>query len=313
VQRFNSPLPMENEWLGRLCCWKHHIVFRLRSTPEGPWYFALKAWAQTSVLVWPAIRHRYVGYANSFYFEPSTDIEAPMFKSVWDLDEWVACTYRMRSPRWQMANCPKSCSVVGCACRRTVTDLPVSLLKVASDNGFWLLERTFLVKLARHLDLDCGRAPTLIQVLLVLVMHCSHVAVTRAYEIISHRLANSEASMQFCAELAELDEVDECLDRFDRDTFGQQRDKAAAKLGEHGDFRSEYFKRMQAIHTEQQTTAKPKLGAKKKKTLVDSRWHRTDARRKRHDAEGGSRVHPTGNVHLARQSRWRVGDTLSPF
>jgi hypothetical protein len=260
AKRRNSQLPMEEEWLGRLCSWKHHLVMRRRTDHAGPWYFPLHSWSHTSVLCWPAKCHTFNGYHDKFYFLPSDEVIEPTFLSVWDVDEWVACAYNWRSPLWQMVNVPLSWSSVYPCCRAVAEKLPCSLLKLASDHGFWRLEKSYLTLICKRFKCALPAGASLLQTLLTMVMHFSKLTIDKAFDVIRFRLADGDESLRFCAELAQLDDVDDCLDRFDKQAFAKQQEKAETQVDDHNNFKSEFFARVEDIRKEAD-----KAGPKKKK------------------------------------------------
>jgi hypothetical protein len=138
------------------------------------------------------------------------------------------------------------------------------LLAVAGDFGFWRLSPSFLEQVAGYLRLALPAAPSRMTLFVRLVMKVCNCLAPLAAQKLRHRLAEGEQSSRFCLELAQMDEVDEVLDRYDHQAFKDEVKAATARRDEEKVFRDEFRKHMRAMRAEMHKGKKPKApGAKK--------------------------------------------------
>lgn len=221
-------------WLGQLCAHSHHLMLHKTGAPMSEWFQVLRNWGDSSVLVWPMIRHAFPGNRR-FWFEPVRDIIEPQLISFWDLDEWSAASFEWKSPLWQKINEPRTFAQLPFAIRRVSSGPPKRVLEVAAEKGFWRLGSTFLLQLARDLGVQVPGGPSLLQLLSSLVQSILNLDEWAAMEHLRHRLADFRSNNRHGHELLEVEELDGALETHDVKVMTQTKDEVKRDLQEAKD------------------------------------------------------------------------------
>lgn len=230
---------------------KHKILVR-KKDGSSPWLVALGCFNDSAALVWPAIMKDVRDSATFKFFEPDLTVKDFMLVTIFDLSEWVAFSYRWRSPLWQHKH--MGSSGLAPAIRAVVYGSPEPLLQVGAKHGFWQLELSWLQNLAGMIGLSLAKGSSLCAALLGILTEVLSCSEDEALEYARHRVGMNDEGSQFHQELLELDDVHEVLDRHDVKAVDQQRTTVANHLDERKRFVEEYGKKM---------AARPKAKAKR--------------------------------------------------
>lgn len=217
-------------WLSKLCDHSHTLILQEKATKL--WWMPLRNWGDSSVLAWPMHRRTF-GKNKFFVFEPMTGLVAPHFITVCDLSEWLAVSYEWRSPHWQKANAPEVFATVPLAVRRITSEKKArDVLVAAAEKGLWRLDATFLMTLARHLQLDLPGGPSLLQLLMALVRSILKVDDEECLAFLERRLAEHASSNRHAAELLEVEELDGVLESGDVKVLTDTKQQVKRQLNE---------------------------------------------------------------------------------
>lgn len=156
-----------------------------------------------------------------FYFAPSSDFQSLVFLTVGDYTTWEGRTIIWRSPLWQFENLPRSRSHwPGHAVRAFTDSEPHPILRLAALQGFWTLDRGWLLQLASHIGCEIPSGASVLDVVHCL---CKHLlsGIMSSSDILKRvqgRLQRSESVVSDdCEDLARCDEAVDVLDKRDED------------------------------------------------------------------------------------------------
>lgn len=239
-------------WLGQMCSASHCLLVKKVGTEA--WYFAMGHISDSAVVVWPAILREVSGQqSGAQYAELDMSVDQVMLVPVLSATDWLAMSFRWRSPAWQNTTWSTSAGRLAPAVRAVVTGQPAPLLPVAASQAFWELDATWLRTLVAHLDVGVAPGDSLLQLLLSLITSILGVDIDAALQIARLRMASAEIESRFQAELLEVDDVHDVLDRNDIRVVESRQAVAATAKQQRKAFHSEFAKKVQ----ERKATGQP--------------------------------------------------------
>lgn len=258
----------EQSFLGELCDWSHQMAITRRGDPgDGGWMFALHHWSESAVLVWPAIR-RQLPQNEGFALDIDLTVREAKLVAFYDLGAWLACRFKFRSPSWQLVHTPRSAASLPPSVRFIETLLPRLVVEILARCGWLSLGKTFLGKLAHHLDCEVPTGSSLYETLEALTVFSLRSKREEALAHVRHRLAADEQMCTFCEELIELEEVSDVQTKQDERAFKDTQKAAKVQLSGAKALRGEYTMAAASVAKEK-AAAVP--GAKRRKTATAER------------------------------------------
>lgn len=127
-------------WLGHMCA-AHALL--IKNTDSEAWDFVLHHINDSAVVVCPATLRHVPGQADTVQYA-GLDMAADqvVMVSILSAEDWVAMTFRWRSPASQRRTWPSAAGRLAHAVRAVVVGPPAPLLRVAAQHAFWELDAT---------------------------------------------------------------------------------------------------------------------------------------------------------------------------
>jgi hypothetical protein len=137
------------------------------------------------------------------------------------------------------------------------------LFDVMCNCAFWMLPRTFIVKLAAQYMIRCASAWSLLQCLFHVISEHMHLGPDAVMNIISKRLHLNDLGDAYAPTLLELDEALEVLDQDDRKKVVENQENVVKKMAERSNFARDFkAKRVDIRVAEAKAKAKAKAKPK---------------------------------------------------
>lgn len=154
-----QPMDLEKAkktWVGGLMTYVHCIVVRVTGT--GEWLLPLRAEQGSACLMWPLRTDACSIGGHTMRFSLAADLSEPVLRSVWDYNEWEACTFVFRSPAWVAKSCLTAHRSFDCTCIELFVASAIKpLIVIAAEHGFWSLTKGWLDTLVE--DARCPLQP----------------------------------------------------------------------------------------------------------------------------------------------------------
>lgn len=224
----------ETTWLGKLCCWQHAFVMRKVGEDSRAWFWPLRHWGDSSVLVWPVTRRAFKNSAT-VWFDLACGLKEPLLVTFADLDRWKVMSVQWRSPAWQFAQVPEAYRELPTAVRLVATGSETTILKLAAEKAFWRLDVSFLRSLARHIGLEVSPGASLLETCVACIRHGCTTTDLGAMQRLRSRLAMDDETIRNNAELLEVEELDQVFDRQDIKVINKAQEDAVRRLRETKD------------------------------------------------------------------------------
>lgn len=250
-------------WEGMFCSASHDMMIQLLGEQEC--LVVLYHWADSAVLVWPAVLRLVPGLATERFVELQPSLKEPRLVTVTDIEAVKAMQFVWRSPLWQ-AQFFRKAPQAWCA---AVRPFPVgsgagSVLTVAASNAFWLVDKASLDRLARSRGVALSSGGSLCDTILVLVEKYAGVSgQEEALAIASTRLAKMRCAQSWTEGILEVDAAIECLGHHDHKAVEAEKKSVLDLRSELDEFRKDYRKKVSQVRSA--PGGKPKESTNKKR------------------------------------------------
>lgn len=244
----------------------HQVVFRIDppASETCTWHLALGVYDGSCCLAWPVSIGRHQDYPEHEFLRPEK-LSAPKLIPILDFRCVKAFSYTFRSWSWQRLNMPKATERSRPAIRIYRDSAIEPLIRVCARRGWWNLQRTTLLNIAKEIELTIDQNLGLFDVLFRMTQFVLKTTDEETMSVLAHRVATLRPNDTFSEELLHVDEAAACLDQGDRDELKAQKKKAAEKCEGEEHFVKQYKAQREKMRSAT-TQAQSKRGKKARTT-----------------------------------------------
>lgn len=240
---------LDTAWEGLFCCAGHQMLIKLPGGHE--WMLALYHWPDSAVFVWPVALTPVPGHPSDRFIQLQSRLQQPALVTVTNIEHVKAMPFVWRSPCWQMQKFKKAPSEWCMAVRPfPAGDGKDSLLKVAAQNAFWMVDKTSLERLVRSRGLPLPPGRSLFETIVALVeKYAGGGTAEEVLAIAAKRLAKMRSADSWTEGILEVDDAVECLDHHDHKVVDNEKKNALDRKAELEDFRKDYRQKASQVHS----------------------------------------------------------------
>ena len=230
----------DSAWLGAIFNCRFKLIFRLPG--DSQWYYGGHHFAESSCIVVPAVIGKLPG-AELVYFQPDVrhiaTTTSPTVLPITSIKDIDCYHYRSRSPMWQHLESGGAADVLPSAVRdfSASGDGPRPILIVLAENAFFKLNITFMRDLAKHIGAPCCAKFGLCETLFVVIQFTKQpISDLDVMKLVCMRKADFRKSQSWLAEVEEIDEAVEVVDKEDEQLVGNLKKEHSRKHDEEEEF-----------------------------------------------------------------------------
>ena len=232
---------------------------------DGDWLLPLAMVVNYCAVAWRVVLKEFRGPTTMKYFELRT---GPQYQLIFLCapKRWEACTFEWWSPLHQRSALPKSIEVGPdvCVSRGILVSDPEPLIEVVGRLGFGQLQKTALLRVARHFEIDVSSGDDLIEILMKMVRFATAIDDDlQILEIIKRTRVVPKSHSDVMEQLLDDDSVMSSMDRDDRQQVEKELREGKIKEHERSALKSEVKKRRTEIKTKIKGAAKEAKNAVK--------------------------------------------------
>lgn len=266
---------LRDAWVGSIVDVSRRFVFCLRARPDSApsandkWYLGLWAYPDSSVVAWPG-QVREIPGSTSSYFKLDEAVVDPCLVAVFDLHRMFAREVTWRSWLWQYHAFPMQRASMQVSIKAFLgVEMPV--LKLAAEKAFWSMSASEVAEICKHAGVHLESNSGLLDLLGAAVSNLLGCDEARTLEVLSQRLATSEACNEYSEAILEVDAAVQVLDQADHQVMETEKGTASQRIQGRADYQREYVAR---VRKHRETTgpkakkAKGPLAQKKMPTVI---------------------------------------------
>eukprot|EP00971_Amphidinium_carterae_P329474 6461939-Amphidinium_carterae.2 len=232
----NPSIDVTKTMLGCVANPKHCILLR-KNTNTETWFMPLTYFPRSAAILWPV--KVVESMPGKFVADPETLMVDPWITSITCWADWEAWAGGWTSWSAQLSAATSSCKVKTPAIRFVLAGTHRPLLQEAAHAAFWNLSHTEVTFVAEAHGLSTSKSASLYETLKSVIGQVLDKTDAEVVPILARRLLTLQPDAQMQAELLEVEEAADHLDKSDLQELNKTKDEAKTLAEQFTSFASQ--------------------------------------------------------------------------